>query len=575
MKLLGLAGNFTTMMWRILSIIVFANRDKNLKAGDTVTFSHRLYEQLYDADYCSRNVEQSAGGLLSAGLVLSDGKVVRFFKNIMGEKRRHVFTIDEGLVRFIEIISPCRGFDCVLGFKRAYSFSFYYRFLSELDNKVIFDVDDLLKLSGEGKYIGNRDGFSWNSYKKRVIVPAINEINRDQGAVTGMFVSWEMQTALYGRKNVGVKFTVTRKDITLDFGAQSKLPEENSCSVIPSDTEKYVAVAIGNGFARNEVNELIRKFGIDNFIKSLKYTYISDSVSGIAYRHACLANGWNGEDKPLLYKFSPLPGYVLPVGVFDTYNAFLHKLPKPVLLNLMRHIGKIYINCKPVLYKMMCSQGLTLIDNKFFAMLFIEAVREHCLDNENFCRKLKDIAVKEGFSGLDFMDFDKILDGFPVGLLKKLRLYGFTDRSVLDRLKNYHSKLVEVNLDYYLKNVVHYTFTKSFGERFVKCVEENRAQYEGMLVFSAEEENDGHINIFDEDVEMDIKEAEKHNRYMDLRNKFNLFNPAVRKELIDETNRLIGNKAMTENMKEFEYWENEKTAKVLAGVLNRYINRLF
>ena len=117
---------------------------------------------------------------------------------------------------------------------------------------------------------------------------------------------------------------------------------------------------------------------------------------------------------------------------------------------------------------------------------------------------------------------------FPVGLLKKLSLYGFTDRSVLDRLKNYHSKLVEVNLDYYLKNVVHYTFTKGFGERFVKCVEENRAQYEGMPVFSAEE-NDNYINIFDNDVEMDIKEAEKHNRYMDLRNKFNLFNPAVGK----------------------------------------------
>ena len=45
--------------------------------------------------------------------------------------------------------------------------------------------------------------------------------------------------------------------------------------------------------------------------------------------------------------------------------------------------------------------------------------------------------------------------------------------------------------------------------------------------------------------------------------------------MIEETNRLIGDIAVTANLKEFEYWENEKTAEVLAGVLNRYINRLF
>ena len=53
-----------------------------------------------------------------------------------------------------------------------------------------------------------------------------------------------------------------------------------------------------------------------------------------------------------------------------------------------------------------------------------------------------------------------------------------------------------------------------------------------------------------------------------------MFSSTVKREMIGEADRIINNEVLTANMQEFEYWEDAETAKVLAGVLRKYLNNL-
>lgn len=575
MKILGYKGNITISVWRVITYLVFT-RPFGIKEGDPISVENKFFSAVFGIAHYDKQVKTSFRGLSGVELILDDGRSYPLVSNVIHERYTNTVIAGKGLEFFWQMAGGLSSIDAVKSFNNSCSYAFYYYFLTAgTDNSIILDADDLLRIYGDG-YLRNGKIF-WSNYKRCVLKIMAAEINQSNGSVTGMHVDWSSCKPNIGRcTTVSIKFAISsrRRLVADDNRKEIKAEKAVQTCIVPSDAEKYVGVAVNNGFRFQEGAGLIDYYGSDRFIASVRYAYLSDKVTGMIYRRACVLNGWSEDYNVSAYTLKSLSINMLPFGVYESYLEFLRSLPDGVLVFLFRHIGKVYRYNKPVLYDLMTKNDLSILKNKSFAVLMIEAVRDLALDNEIFCDKLKVIAKKYTDLKPDFFRFGDSIPYFSVSIVKKLRRCGIVERKWFEALKGCSETGISANLEYYLKNVVHYTFTKSFGERFVKYVEENRAQYEGMPVFSAEEGNDGHINIFDDDVEMDIKEAEKHNRYMDLRNKFNLFNPAVRKEMIDETNRLIGNEAMTENMKEFEYWENEDTAKALSGVLNRFINSL-
>ena len=574
MKILGYNGNITISIWRIITYLVFT-RTLGIKEGDSLSVENRFLAAVFGITNYDKQFKNGFRGLSGVELLLDDGRSYPFVSNVVHERYTHTVVAGKGLEFFWQMAGALSSIDAVKSFNSACSYAFYYYFLTAgTDNSIILDADDLFRIYGDG-YLRNGK-IEWANYKRRVLKTMAAEINQNNGSVTGMHVDWSSYKPNIGHcATVAIKFAISsrRRLVADDSRKEIKAEKAVQTCIVPSDAEKYVGVAVNNGFRFKEGAGLIAYYGSDRFIASVRYAYLSDKVTGMIYRRACVLNGWSEDYNVSAYTLKSLSTNMLPFGVYESYLEFLKSLPYGVLVFLLQHIGKVYRYNKPVLYDLMTKNGLSILENKSFAVLMIEAVRDLALENEIFCDKLKVIAKKYTDLEPDFFRFGDSMPYFSVSIVKKLRHCGILERKWFEALKGCSETGISANLEYYLNNVVCYRFTENFVEMLIDFIKKDAIKYDGVPILDFEE-NESSGNIFDDDVKLPSEEIDNFADYIHLRNKFNMFSSAVKLEMIGEANRLIGNEAMTENMKEFEYWENEETAKVLAGVLRKYLNNL-
>ena len=373
------------------------------------------------------------------------------------------------------LLGYTREFSC------SYSFAFYELFLEMLGNNkdnpnsvsVYYTLEKLqtwLKLGN--KYIDPRTKrLSYASFKRKVLVPVMKDINRTTEKGPYCNINFEMNEEKSGRRVVGVEFTIWRtSSIIKDQPVVNKF-----YSLLSPDVKLAYDNLIALDIKQTEIENCILRNKERGFLAI--YHYIAkQKYQGRAYVSSILRNDVTDFEPERIVNIKNIHrAYTLSDAEqkrYDDLEAVLRSFSKTDKIIVNSTVKKHLLDAEPYIYKHLDNLTLDeILDTKDLKIFFIEMYIHVLLDikDKEITRIYQEHFVGEEKQGILNAASSKITDVF--------KQYGIR-KNVWPILLNYPEDYILANVNYCIKKYKNEKGQSEIAGAIVQAIKQDFAGYD-------------------------------------------------------------------------------------------------